>query len=189
MIKFGIILVLFSSEIRSQIPYFGTCPQVSVQENFDLTKYMGKWYEAYKYFIIFELFGKCIEADYSVNDNGTVTVRNTEIIEFIERKTDIVGIARASGSVEKAKLIVKFSVFGFKVDAPYWVLETDYDSYAVILSCTDLLLINTRFVWILTRERAPPDTVIQKAYDVLDKLKISKTFLMRTNQSNCPAPK
>lgn len=40
-------------------------------------------------------------------------------------------------------------------------------------------------VWVLTREENPNVDTLQKAYAVLDKNKISKAFLLRTDQFNC----
>lgn len=40
-------------------------------------------------------------------------------------------------------------------------------------------------VWILTRERLPPGQVLQTAYGILDKYRISRTFFVKTDQSNC----
>lgn len=40
-------------------------------------------------------------------------------------------------------------------------------------------------VWILTREQNPDMETMKKAYAVLDRNKISKAYLMRTDQFNC----
>ena len=42
-------------------------------------QYIGKWYEAERYFAFFEFGGKCVTATYSLNDNGTVSVVNRQI--------------------------------------------------------------------------------------------------------------
>lgn len=43
----------------------------------------------------------------------------------------------------------------------------------------------TESVWILARERIPEGPVIQAAYGVLDKFKISRVFFVKTDQINC----
>lgn len=43
----------------------------------------------------------------------------------------------------------------------------------------------TENAWILTREKLAPGTVLQKAYGVLDKYKLSKTFFVKTDQNSC----
>lgn len=39
--------------------------------------------------------------------------------------------------------------------------------------------------WILTRERIPDGPVLQAAYGVLDRYKISRTFFVNTDQTDC----
>lgn len=38
---------------------------------------------------------------------------------------------------DESKLIVTFPFLPLAVDAPYWVLDTDYVSYAVVWSCSN----------------------------------------------------
>lgn len=40
-------------------------------------------------------------------------------------------------------------------------------------------------MWILARERIPEGPVVQAAYGVLDKYKISRVFFVKTDQTNC----
>lgn len=40
-------------------------------------------------------------------------------------------------------------------------------------------------VWILARERIPDGNVLQAAYGILDKYKISRTFFVKTDQADC----
>lgn len=37
----------------------------------------------------------------------------------------------------------------------------------------------------MMRERRPPGPVLQRAYGVLDKYQISRTFFLKTDQNNC----
>lgn len=46
---------------------------------FRLFQYLGRWYEAERYFAVFEFGGKCVTADYSLNENGTIKVVNSQI--------------------------------------------------------------------------------------------------------------
>lgn len=39
--------------------------------------------------------------------------------------------------------------------------------------------------WLLTRDRLPSLSVMQNAYAVLDRYKISRTFFVKTNQADC----
>lgn len=43
----------------------------------------------------------------------------------------------------------------------------------------------TESVWLMTRSRIPAGPVMQEAYGILDKFKISRTFFVRTDQEGC----
>ncbi|TMW41770.1 hypothetical protein DOY81_013150, partial [Sarcophaga bullata] len=68
----------------------------------------------------------------------------------------------------------------------YWVLDTDYDNYSVVYSCTPLSK-NTRatIVWILTRNPFPGDQIVEQAVKVLKDNDISLLPLQMTNQISC----
>lgn len=72
-------------------------------------------------------------------------------------------------------------------NTPITVLDTDYDSYAVLWSCSTVAgpVGHTESVWLMTRERKPDGPVLQAAYGVLDRYKISRTFFVKTDQENC----
>lgn len=70
-------------------------------------------------------------------------------------------------------------------ETTYSVLKTDYDSYAVMWSCTGVGPVHTQNAWVMTRKRLATGEALQKAYAVLDKYKISKTFFVKTDQDDC----
>ncbi|OXU21045.1 hypothetical protein TSAR_014816 [Trichomalopsis sarcophagae] len=169
----------------AQVPFLGGCPKVETMPNFNTQKYLGEWYEAERYFAFFEFGGKCVTATYRANDNGTVSVVNRQISSLSGVASSIKGFA-AQKSPERSKLSVVFPSLPVHFDAPYWILDTDYTSYAVIWSCNDFGLFSTRNAWILTREQHPAVATVEKAYQVLDKNQISRAFFVRTDQKNCP---
>lgn len=92
----SIILFILFNGIKAQVPFFGPCPDVKTMNNFDLTKvknqayqlwkfhmifhqYLGKWYEAERYFALFEFGGKCVTANYNFDNNGAVYIQNQQI--------------------------------------------------------------------------------------------------------------
>ncbi|KAL7286283.1 hypothetical protein TKK_0019459 [Trichogramma kaykai] len=175
---------LLVSGTIAQVPFLGGCPKVDLKHDFDVQQYLGKWYEAERYFALFEVGGKCVTATYTLNPNGTVSVENRQINTLTGNPSSIVGHATLKND-NRAQLSVVFPSLPVSFDAPYWILDTDYTSYAVVWSCNDFRVFSTRNAWILTREQHPPVAVLEKAYHALDKNKISKAFFMRTDQKNC----
>ncbi|XP_014482005.1 PREDICTED: uncharacterized protein LOC106748207 isoform X2 [Dinoponera quadriceps] len=100
----------------------------------------------------------------------------------------------AASKADEGKLHVKYTTIPLTPETKYSVLETDYDSYAVLWSCQGIGPVHAQNAWVMTRERIPSGEVLQKAYGVLDKYKISKTFFVKTDQADCasletPPPK
>ncbi|XP_020283416.1 apolipoprotein D-like isoform X2 [Pseudomyrmex gracilis] len=187
MLRIFVILAV-ATAATAQVPFIGACPNLETMKNFNLNSYLGKWYEVERYFAWFEFAGKCVTASYSVNeDDGSVKIINKQISSFSGITSSIEGVARLLGKSDDPKLSVSFPSLPVPVEAPYWILDTDYKSYAVVWSCANLGVLNVRNVWILTREPNPPVEVLEKAYQVIDKNNISRAYFIRTNQKNCPA--
>jgi apolipoprotein D and lipocalin family protein len=74
-------------------------------DNFDVPRYLGRWFEIQSYPAIFQLGGSCTEANYGLNPNGTVSVVNK--MTRLGRQTSIEGHA-VLVEEGKGKLIVNF---------------------------------------------------------------------------------
>ncbi|XP_033226090.1 apolipoprotein D-like [Belonocnema kinseyi] len=184
MIQVGILLLTCTGAL-AQVPGFGSCPKVDVVQNFDVSKYLGVWYEVQKYFAVFEFGGKCITANYTQKSDGSVNVLNRQINVLTGKPSTIEGSAKLAGSTNEGKLSVVFPSVPGQIPAPYWILDTDYENYAVVFSCTDVTLFHAKIIWILTRKQDPSKEVLEKAYSVLDKNQLSRSPLMKTIQKNC----
>ncbi|XP_073991397.1 apolipoprotein D-like [Rhodnius prolixus] len=182
-----IICTLTIAISRAQMPGFGWCPDKRAMPGFDIDKYLGTWYEAERYFTVLEAGSRCARTNYTKAVDGRILVTNeiTNRLTGIKRVLD--GEIRnvPKGGVD-SKISVKYSTLPFPMETEYIILDTDYDSYAVVWSCSGFgPLVNTQTAWVMTRERLPPGIVLQKAYAVLDKNKISRTFFVRAEQEEC----
>ncbi|XP_073838467.1 apolipoprotein D-like [Musca autumnalis] len=178
-------MLILSNVVVGQVVSPNCCPtNVEVLPSFDVSKYLGTWYEYAKYPVYFEGNGVCITAEYSLLDDGNVGVKNTQVNGTTGSSQDIVGTASV---VSNAKLLVKFPVTSsFEVSSNYWVLDTDYTSYSVVYSCQNLPSgQSSTIVWILTRERLPSEKTVESALAVLKKNGISLDPLTVTNQVAC----
>uniref|UniRef100_A0A4W6G772 Apolipoprotein D n=1 Tax=Lates calcarifer TaxID=8187 RepID=A0A4W6G772_LATCA len=144
--------------------HLGNCPQPSVQEDFNVTEYMGTWYEIEKLPAAFER-GKCNRATYSLLADGTVKVHNAELLSN-GKINSIDGVAKVINESQPAILGVSF--FRGVPDAPYWVLSTDYQSYTLVYSCSEYFgFFYIDFAWILARTQALTVDVISQLRDKL----------------------
>ena len=125
------------------------CEHVEVQENFDLDRYTGLWYEIEhdcKFF--WEKSGECITAHYSQNEDGTITVWNSQTEEGSNERSGFEGVAYVE---EGADLQVIF--FGI-YEGDYKVLATDYDNYSIVYSCNEFSFLEGKSkldIWLMSR--------------------------------------
>ncbi|KTG03214.1 hypothetical protein cypCar_00010333 [Cyprinus carpio] len=148
------------------------------------SKYLGKWYEIEKLPASFEK-GKCIEANYVLRPDNTVQVVNVQTYKGKIRKAE--GTAITQDPREPAKLGVSFSYF--TPYAPYWVLSTDYNSIALVYSCTDVLrLFHVDYAWILSRSRILPAEAIYHAKEIFSRDNIDVSKMLPTDQQGCDSP-
>ncbi|XP_017130105.1 apolipoprotein D-like [Drosophila elegans] len=167
----------------AQVPFPGKCPDVKVVDPFDVEEYLGVWYEYAKYPFSFEIGRKCISATYGLLDESTVSVLNAGISQLTGQPSNITGTAKLLGP---GQLAVEFFPGQPQTEPNYLVLGTDYESYAVVYSCTSVTpFANLKLVWILTRERVPSTETIDKAEKILVDNNISQAPLVQTAQKNC----
>ncbi|KAJ7324509.1 hypothetical protein JRQ81_017529 [Phrynocephalus forsythii] len=168
---------------HGQTFHMGLCPDTPVQEAFDITKYLGKWYEIEKLPSNFEK-GNCIQANYSLKENGRVKVVNKEL-RMDGTVNQIEGEAFRVDDNEPAKLHVKLN--WIMPAAPYWVLATDYDNYALVYSCTTFLwMFHVDYAWIMSRmPQLHPETV-DRLKAILQSYDIDTAQMRPTDQKNCP---
>ncbi|CAH1110831.1 unnamed protein product [Psylliodes chrysocephalus] len=172
--------------IASILPFcLGGCLNPDVVQHFNVPAYLGKWYEQEKYPQIFQVGGRCTTAEYSLNDDGTVHVLNTEQI-IGDSTSSIEGTAKLVGQNGEAKLDFSIDLKIVSPHAPYWVVDTDYTSYALVWSCQELFGVPvSSTAWILTREQNPPQSLINQAYAKLEAQGIDTNKLKKTDQTNC----
>jgi apolipoprotein D and lipocalin family protein len=117
---------------------------VTPVRNFELEKYLGKWYEIARLDHSFERGLTRVTAEYSLREDGSVRVVNRGYSE--ERKTwkEAVGKAYFVNGPDRGHLRVSF--FGPFYGA-YVVCELDHANYEYALVCGP----NRSYLWILAR--------------------------------------
>ena len=127
-----------------------TCGAPDLKQDFDINLYTGLWYEfARSESIPFE-DGDCVTAQYSL-DGSAVDVLNSQYFPATDELDSAEGIAHCSSYVS-GRCGVKFNFF--QPYGRYDVLDTDYETYTIVYSCTPILAdaFNIEYLWILSRK-------------------------------------
>lgn len=124
-----------------------------VVDDFDLNRYLGEWYELARFNFRFEKNLKNTRANYTLNDDGTVSVTNSGY-DYVKKKHKVAnGKAKLAGKPREGKLKVSF--FG-PFYSPYNIvaIKGDYE-YALVMGK------NTDYIWVLSRTKTLPEAVKQ----------------------------
>lgn len=121
-----------------------------VVENFEVEKYIGKWYEIARLDSRFEKNLNQTTAEYSLDENGKIIVKNRGY-NFKKNKWESVQ-GKAKFAKNKNLGDLKVSFFG-PFYAPYKIIQLDSNyKYALVSSGKD-------YLWILSREKSIPENI------------------------------
>jgi len=128
--------------------------ELSVVEEFDLNKYLGKWYEIARIDNRFERDLIGVTAYYKLLDNGEVEVINRGFNPNTNTRQVAKGIARF---VDKPNLGHLEVTFFYPFYAGYKILELDKKDYQYALVTSDTF----DYLWILARDPVLSDITYQ----------------------------
>jgi len=163
---------------------FNTCPSPPVMKDFELTKYLGTWYEIERNYNPAEtskhtcatvVVSQIASKDYNVMFNATWKYRGND------RRLIVNGKYNAND--EPAKLKIKPIPYFPRQN--YWVMETDYENYAIVWSCAEFFLNHYQLVWIFSRERIMRPEIRIKAYNKIQELGFKLEDLIVVPHHNC----
>lgn len=138
----------------------------------DMKRYLGRWYEQFRYEASFQKDMDGVTADYSLNDDNTVKVVNRG-----QRKgkwKQSTGKARIVDADTNAKLKVSF--FG-PFYGNYWVLDhgDDYE-WSIVGEPSG------RYLWVLTRDARPSVELLSSLEARVKALGYDWSLIRRTRQ-------
>ena len=131
----------------------GTPEGVRPVEDFDLNKYLGKWYEIARLDHRFERGLEQVSAEYTLRDDGGVRVVNKGYKTDAGEWTEIEGKAYFVGPEDVGHLKVSF--FG-PFYASYVVFELDEEDYQYAFVSGN----NTSYLWLLSRTPEVSDELL-----------------------------
>lgn len=127
-------------------PYRDTAVPLTTQEDFNVVRYLGTWYEIARYPVGFQRGCTATTATYEKVDAETISVLNQCHLNTPDGKLiKIEGTAQVTGP---GQLTVRFSSVPF-LRGPYWVLWVDRTYQAAVVGVP-----NGRAGWILSRRPA-----------------------------------
>lgn len=172
----------FTSGGNSSVQQLGILPDVFLQQNFDVSKYMGTWYNAARYPQPFDMNTPWETAEYhscrdlkllkqksqiDCSSPNKIEVKNTAYNEDNSVRGQIIGSAEVFDPNMKSKLYVSFPTGQPRPQNPipnYLIHATDYDDYSIVGSYDKSNL------YILVRQRP----ITRSHYNEL--LKLVKSF-------------
>ncbi|KAK7480771.1 hypothetical protein BaRGS_00028032 [Batillaria attramentaria] len=168
----------------AQLPGFGGCPSAVPQATLNITRYLGDWYEIYRFPAFFERGQKCVTAHYRLKDNGHIHVLNSGYKngEYISA----IGDVYRPDENEQGKLLVRFGEGTPYGD--YWVMDTDYENYTLIFSCGAVLgpVAHVESAWILSRWPQLDQETVDRLFGILKNAGVNTDVFYKVDQSNCP---
>lgn len=143
----------------------------------NLKRYVGKWYEIASFPAPFQKHCTCTTAEYTIEDDGTVTVDNRCYNAKKGKWEGVKGKAFVRNENTNAQLAVQF----------FWPLKGDYyiialaDDYSYALVGEP----SRDYLWVLSRKREMPQSTFEKLTAVATKKGFDVSRLRRTKQNNC----
>lgn len=160
---------ILNSRTKSHPP-LETVPEV------DLERYEGRWYEIARLPQRFEKGCHCVYAEYTLNPEGYVEVRNACYKGGLDGELDVAkGKAFPVEGSQNSKLKVQF-FWPFKGD--YWILELASDYKYALVGTPD-----RESLWLLSRTPELSDDVYDRFVQQASKKGFPVERLLKTDQS------
>ncbi len=148
--------------------------EIATIPNFDLERYMGKWYEIARIDTRFQRGMINVTADYTLRPDGKVEVVNS-------------GYQTTKGRSKKAEAIayttkipnhLKVSFFPL-IKSDYWVAYIDDDYSVAVVSGG-----KGKYLWFLARENVIPNSTLAKMLEVAEALGYDTSLLIYNRPGN-----
>ena len=135
------------------------CLRPKLVQNYNLSQFLGNWYEIKRTFGLSFEKGDCGTAQYALKSDGSgIDVINTQWFLGEGKK----GVATGSAYTSKWDSGHNNVYFFGEFAGDYRVVDTDYNNYAIVYACTEILggCINfSNYMWYLSRTKLVPGTM------------------------------
>ena len=178
-----LLAIFYSFSIISCDFNWGGCPKIQYElENFDLNRFEGKWYEVIRSNSIPFEKGNCVDDTYKINNDGSFNVTARQVLDGIETLT----FGKAEPTENPFKFKIGFEPIARFVKGDYQIVNTDYQNFLTIYSCSDLYFARLEFVWVMSRNANVSQELLSNYTSYLsNKFSIQSNSLFFANRTLC----
>lgn len=139
-----------------------------LQENMDINKYLGKWYEIYKSKSVgFE--GDYLWETYTKEAPNKISMHFSHVLKGKEDQGDGVATFDPARPAQWSVNIKKY-IFPRLFTFDYRIIETDYSNYSIVISKNQFLKIfKTEYAWIMGRDKVLNQKIVDHCMEVLER--------------------
>ncbi|TLD34022.1 hypothetical protein PspLS_01102 [Pyricularia sp. CBS 133598] len=178
----GVLAKNETTAVPNTVPslWDGECFYPTPDIGFDTESYLGRWYQVAGTVAPFTANCKCIQAQYALNDNGTIQVNNT--CEAEGRAINILGTATPAdpGYGAKGALRVQFpGQPGPACSGPNYVVQDYTGDFAVVQTY------NFSTLFVLSRNQHPEEAVLDAWIKRAGVLGSDLSDVIKNDQTGC----
>ncbi|XP_058823274.1 apolipoprotein D-like [Topomyia yanbarensis] len=166
-----VLVVSFGCSSLAQVISLGQCPEHPVVQNFNVQAYAGKWFEISRYERTTQRGGECVEVNYSLNSDSSISVENRLLIPPSSEFEVVTGRSVISFPDEEPLQGMMNLTFGAMppTSVNYMVLDTDYTSFTFVWSCFAVSdTIKGENFWLMSRTVELPQSVQGRVDELID---------------------
>jgi len=190
LFRLSVLVIVAACAMVCLASGLGKCPRHEYVHNFNMSRFAGQWYEVERSFYLMELTSNCVTINLVETRRGQLHVCVKTVGKWSGSVKESVGTAAVS---KRDPSVYQYRVNTILPNAlarflpgsgVYQVLNTDYDNYAIIWTCSSVGLAYTDMVWVLGRSKEVSVGYRTAIYDFLMGRHIDTDRLIASN-SNC----
>jgi len=159
------------------------CPAVTTKPDFQIERYLGRWYDIKSIPFVASDGNECSGAEYGLLGEREISVFNSGMKITDGTIVNITGVGRQERPDELAYLTIQFPG---RPSGQYRILETDYENFSTVYSCESAGVFTFEYAWVLSRQKTLSPTFVQLALSIFTNFGIDVNNLVDTIQNgNC----